>query len=632
MTSAKYCILLEFFIIFGTKSKYWQYACYLLQSFIISSFSLVDALLKHSYLCCLLCLFPLTGWTDHLPMPHVQLIWVGHDVDPAEALDKFKQADGLVSFEQFSDSSKHLYELHLNVTEAKTNPGSYWAKISFTNHIQEPCICFGFRSKDSINRFSQVTVYQLLDNRIDEGNPPLRTGGEVNKYDKSLWYSKTCVLLEELSHVEVDSLTLLVNLFRFRNYEDNIVLFFTKPEHEVNHRDVHISTYLPRYTFIISFCSVLFFSSLYFLIQYFQSRKILSPRRNAYLWYCLFLLLICVYHWEHLDWGSHIYGWMSHFLAWHYYYEVPLAAGIYVAYISFFQNFFQIQGKLAAIILTRSKQFVLSFPFIDVVLREVWSVNTAMDGYNVYRIVFYFIIIFLFIYIYPRSQNQESEEEKKEKHLKKLVFWGCSSLLLGSIMTIAFHIPAIREMENQWGVWLSQHSLDFTRMGILIENLFFIAAFAYKQRIEIEEQEQLKQEKKDAMRMLGDIRYQLTRSRVAQHSLTKIIDIIEKDEHRKKDLIHKVHGFVRKQYENSLEERITLAEELQQIETYLELQQLRIPDLKYAFQTISHREGEDFDPSFFNIPPSFLFPYIENAVDHGLFPKSEGEKLIKIRI
>ncbi|MEM7373003.1 MAG: histidine kinase [Bacteroidota bacterium] len=589
-------------------------------------------LLKHTFLCFLLCYLPFTGWADSGSTPHIQLIWVEEDIVPEEALHKFSQSDGLITFDQTrQDSSRQLYDLHLKGVGTKYNPGAYWAKISFSPAVFESCICFGFWRNDSIDRFSQVILYQLLGDSVHDEIAPLWTGGEVNKQDKSLWYSKTCMSTKELAQIDSDSLTILVKLFRFRNYEDNIVIYFSTPEDEIKNRNIHIATYFSHFAFIIAFCAILFFSFLYFLMQYAQSAQTNSSRKEAYLWYCLFLMLMCFYHVEHLDWDSNIYGWMSHIVAWHYYYEVPLVTAIYFAYLNFFKHFFQFQSGIASIVYNRSIQFVLCFPFIDVGLREIWGVHVAMTAYDIYRITFYLIIIFIFYSVYPTFLNQASTEEKKEAKLKRLIFWGCLSLIFGSILTISFKIPLLKEMKHEWGISFGQE-LNFTCAGILIENLFFIAAFAYKQRMEIEEQEQLKQEKRDAMRMLGDIKYQLTRSRVAQHSLTKIIDVIETDKSREKDLIHKLHAFVRKQYENSMVENISLAEEIQQIRTYLELQQLRMPDLQYEIDTIAFGNTKNFDPSFFRVPPSFLFPYIENAVDHGLFPKLEGMRVIKITV
>ncbi|MFO7370075.1 MAG: tetratricopeptide repeat protein [Bacteroidales bacterium] len=77
---------------------------------------------------------------------------------------------------------------------------------------------------------------------------------------------------------------------------------------------------------------------------------------------------------------------------------------------------------------------------------------------------------------------------------------------------------------------------------------------------------------------------------------------------------------------NSTREYITLAEEVETLEHYLKLQQLRFPEkLKY---TVSVDEGIDSEELL--IPPMLAQPFIENAVNHGVAKRDEGAGEIRV--
>ncbi len=77
--------------------------------------------------------------------------------------------------------------------------------------------------------------------------------------------------------------------------------------------------------------------------------------------------------------------------------------------------------------------------------------------------------------------------------------------------------------------------------------------------------------------------------------------------------------------ENSREEFITLEEEVSMLENYMEVQKLRFQN---AFD-YSIELDEDLDPEYDGIPPMFAQPFIENALEHGLFKKAHNEIKIK---
>ncbi|MEO9871499.1 tetratricopeptide repeat-containing sensor histidine kinase [Ekhidna sp.] len=77
--------------------------------------------------------------------------------------------------------------------------------------------------------------------------------------------------------------------------------------------------------------------------------------------------------------------------------------------------------------------------------------------------------------------------------------------------------------------------------------------------------------------------------------------------------------------ENSREEFITIEEELSMLKNYLELQKLRFNN---AFEYIIEVD-DALDQEYDGIPPMFAQPFLENALEHGLFKKDESKLTIK---
>ena len=69
--------------------------------------------------------------------------------------------------------------------------------------------------------------------------------------------------------------------------------------------------------------------------------------------------------------------------------------------------------------------------------------------------------------------------------------------------------------------------------------------------------------------------------------------------------------FIRKQLELNREETITLQEEIEAIEIYVKLQQMRYEN-RFTF----HVET-DLDTEAYLIPPMLIQPFVENAIEHG---------------
>ena len=90
------------------------------------------------------------------------------------------------------------------------------------------------------------------------------------------------------------------------------------------------------------------------------------------------------------------------------------------------------------------------------------------------------------------------------------------------------------------------------------------------------------------------------------------------------DYLTKFSKLIRLVLENSRSEKVTLVNELDMLQLYMEMEAMRFKD-KMQFK-INVEEG--LDTHFIEIPPLLLQPYIENAIWHGLMHKEEGGNVI----
>lgn len=86
------------------------------------------------------------------------------------------------------------------------------------------------------------------------------------------------------------------------------------------------------------------------------------------------------------------------------------------------------------------------------------------------------------------------------------------------------------------------------------------------------------------------------------------------------DYLTKFSRLIRLVLENSKSERVTLANELETLRLYMELEAMRFPN-KLHFRIENNTR---IDPDTVQLPPLLLQPFVENAIWHGLMHKEEG--------
>ena len=165
--------------------------------------------------------------------------------------------------------------------------------------------------------------------------------------------------------------------------------------------------------------------------------------------------------------------------------------------------------------------------------------------------------------------------------------------------------------------------------GVLILLLAGLSSFVlYKRRRDAEE---LRKEA-DLRARVADTEMKVLRLQMNPHfifnSLNSISDYISRNDTKTATyFLSKFAKMMRQVLEHSEKSEITLAEDLQVAETYIQLERLRLRnDLQYEIVV-----DKDIDAETTMVPPLIVQPFVENSIWHGLSGKADCGK-ISIRI
>ncbi len=101
----------------------------------------------------------------------------------------------------------------------------------------------------------------------------------------------------------------------------------------------------------------------------------------------------------------------------------------------------------------------------------------------------------------------------------------------------------------------------------------------------------------------------------------------KKDTEQASKYLIKFSNLIRSILENSLHQEVALKEDLETLELYIQLEQMRL-DNKFSYKI---NIQADIDTNTIFVPPLIMQPFVENSIWHGLSNKAEGG-LIKIEI
>ena len=390
------------------------------------------------------------------------------------------------------------------------------------------------------------------------------------------------------------------------------------------------------------FLGILLFVLLFTGLQYFQHRDKLFL---VYMAYLASLIAYFLDYFERLELFNFVYSYIG-FLFDTY---ILISYLVFITYMWFIDRFLNAKYHqpvmhkficwtmiaLSAIFLIHALLFVLD-------LAPLFQI----DGYFLVRYIMFAPFLIIQYYIYRHFKRRDSQ----------LILWGSMCLLIFSFISLWLSLNT--KMNN---------TIFVTQIGILLEVLFFSSALAYRRKLisqekviaqnelilQLEEnsklQEQLKSKlenevaaqaeeisvQKEATikasyeKQIQEMESQMLRSQMNPHFLFNSLNSIKhyalsKEPHETAKYVTVFSKLVRRILENSGNKTIPLAEELETIELYIDVEKKRFKNS--FFHEIKVDESINAHNVF--VPPMLLQPYVENAIWHGLMHKDQPGNLV----
>ena len=173
-------------------------------------------------------------------------------------------------------------------------------------------------------------------------------------------------------------------------------------------------------------------------------------------------------------------------------------------------------------------------------------------------------------------------------------------------------------------------------LGVGFELLFFNLALSQRTQRTVREKQQLEYAKQlDDQRLeliteqfqqrIAETEMAALRAQMNPHFIFNCLNSIQfftaqNDAEKASDYLTKFSRLIRLVLENSKSERVTLANELETLRLYIDMEAMRFGQkVHYAIVV-----ADSVDVEAIEIPPLLLQPFVENAIWHGLMHKDDG--------
>ena len=212
--------------------------------------------------------------------------------------------------------------------------------------------------------------------------------------------------------------------------------------------------------------------------------------------------------------------------------------------------------------------------------------------------------------------------------------------ILGSILYFLGALLGVIRKEFPiipWEWFYNISPSTYFQMGILLEIICFAFALGHRVFVHFREQHIQEVQQKELMMLERDSAYsQILATQIQSNthfifnSLNAIKLLIQKKATKPAERYLIVFSrFIRMILELPKQKIISLHEELQLIDYYLKLEQIRFNnELNYHLEVSLSEQ----DLQAIHIPPLLLQPFIENSIWHGLIPSNQEEKCLFIKI
>ncbi|MEZ5002172.1 MAG: histidine kinase [Chitinophagales bacterium] len=132
---------------------------------------------------------------------------------------------------------------------------------------------------------------------------------------------------------------------------------------------------------------------------------------------------------------------------------------------------------------------------------------------------------------------------------------------------------------------------------------------------------------------LADAEMNALRAQMNPHFLFNCLNsinsfIIKNEQELASEYLAKFSKLIRKVLSNSKESKITLSNELEALDLYIQMEQLRF---NHKFQYVIEIDSE-VETDYLEVPPLIIQPYVENCIWHGLMHKKDDMGMLKIKI
>ncbi len=399
-------------------------------------------------------------------------------------------------------------------------------------------------------------------------------------------------------------------------------------------KDLRISGRFHATNFMITdiFLGAIVFGFFFFFFLYFKSRYPLFGL------YSLFLFVQALYGFIQID----VYTILGHFLIYHYnwddYVNEVLAFIGQAVYVRFLISWLGIKSTNRSVykVFNSISIFFLVYAVSIFLLYKIDSQNTFIEtlesSVRLITVLFQLWVFYLLLF-----KIKSDVKSYVITGTLLMVFFGIVLVILN--MQNAFENTIFADFDN--GSWYM--------LGVLSESVCFamglgLRYFHIKQeniQLQAENMKVLQgklateQEARERERMLAGLNQELTnqqltalRAQMNPHFIFNALNSIQKyimtgDVDEANSYLSKFSKLQRMILSYCDEDFITLDKEINMLQLYLELEQLRLTDdFTFAIEV-----DDDIDPEEIQIPPMMLQPFTENAIWHGLVPKKGIKKL-----
>jgi ligand-binding sensor domain-containing protein len=160
---------------------------------------------------------------------------------------------------------------------------------------------------------------------------------------------------------------------------------------------------------------------------------------------------------------------------------------------------------------------------------------------------------------------------------------------------------------------------------LLIVTLLLSAGYGFY-RWRIQQLRQRQREREEFAKRLADMEMNALRAQMNPHFIFNCLNsidsfIIKNETHKASAYLNDFARLIRLMLQNSRNNLVSLQDELEALELYLQMEQLRFSQkFQYHLQV-----SADIPLAAAYIPPLLIQPYVENAIWHGLLHKQNGE-------